>query len=185
MRSSLTTHVRLEALDEQELLKLLCVHLRVTVIQPEVLAHVCRRTAGNALYCLEIANAMVERKILKIADGVCTLSPDVEDLESVGLPNSLHGAISAQLDRMPPYCVAIVKAASVVGMQFPSRILYEKFQLEGTRDPEDRRKTMLQLTEMKMVEPTSESNYWSQLLDDSRGTRRNELRVAMRLDGLE
>ena len=36
MRGSLSTHVRLDPLDETELLELLCMHLSVKTIQPEV-----------------------------------------------------------------------------------------------------------------------------------------------------
>ena len=64
MRGALATHLRLEPLADEEVRQLLCVHMGVTLIQPEVLSHIARRTAGNALYCIEIANAMVERQVM-------------------------------------------------------------------------------------------------------------------------
>jgi len=164
MKSDKATHVRLEPLDDDEIRQLLCVHLEVTLIQPEVLEHIARKTGGNALYCIEIANAMVERAVLRIADSSCTLSPDVEDLDAVGLPTSLQGVISAQLDRLSPYVVSILKAASVVGMQFPSRILDDAFDLEGTKGADDRRKTMDHLRDMNMIQKADEMTYWTQLL---------------------
>ena len=39
------------------------------------------------------------------------LSPGVEDLDAVNLPNSLHATMSSQLDRMEPSIVAVLKAA--------------------------------------------------------------------------
>ncbi|KAL1511572.1 hypothetical protein AB1Y20_006366 [Prymnesium parvum] len=233
MRGALATHLRLEKLGHEEVRQLLCVHLGVAIIQKEVVDHITRRTAGNALYSIEIAKMMVERQerlsrhwrlacrttpsshpdhsltnhslhtashtpttsssyyprlsfsqhsdqtlhhtlpqsyypnravVLRCVDSNCSLSPDVEDLDAVGLPTSLHGAISAQLDKLPPYCVAILKAASVVGMQFPVKILEDAFQLEGLKSIDDRRKTMNQLAEMKMIEYSSDSSFWTQLL---------------------
>ena len=53
-------------------------------------------------------------------NGVGTLAVSTEELDSVGLPNSLQGAVVMQLDNLTPQCAACVKAASVMGMAFPA-----------------------------------------------------------------
>ena len=71
---------------------LLCQHVGAVSIDDDVVDAVCRRTAGNALYTLELASLMLQRKVPHVYEGACTLAPGVSDLDSVGLPNSLHAA---------------------------------------------------------------------------------------------
>ena len=103
--------------------ELLCARFSVNMVQAVVVDSVCDRTSGNALYCIELANTMLQRGVLKVYNGVCNLAISLEDLDTIGLPNSLHAAMSTQLDRLSVACAACMKSASVMGMQFPAVVL--------------------------------------------------------------
>ena len=118
--------MKVEPLTRDEVRELIKARLNAQTLQEEIVDSICRRTAGNALYCVELISTMMQRKVLEVRNDrngnkECVLSPGVEDLDAVNLPNSLHATMSSQLDRMEPSIVAVLKAASVVGMQWQRR----------------------------------------------------------------
>jgi predicted ATPase len=69
-------------LDRSEVHELLCARCGVGLVQGEVVDSVCDRTSGNALYCIELANTMLQKGVLKVYNGVCNLSIPIEDLDT-------------------------------------------------------------------------------------------------------
>merc|ERR1719171_1443017 len=76
---------------------------------------------------------MLQRDVLVVSNDMCKLAIPVEELSQIELPNSLQQAMVSQLDRLQPQCAACIKAASVMGMQFPAVVLGElSLQMTGT-----------------------------------------------------
>ena len=45
-----------------------------TIVQEELVTTVWERTNGNALYCIELANSMHEKGVIRVYNGVCSLA---------------------------------------------------------------------------------------------------------------
>ena len=159
-------HEQLGPLTRAEVHELLCDQLRVSSVQDEVVDSVFRRTVGNALYCIELAETMIQRKILTVHSDKCLLAVGVDDLDAIGLPNSLQAAMSSQLDRMPSNCLNVLKAASVMGMYFPAIVL-AALSLEGVSTKRERDKLLWKLVELRMLEFVNDSSHWSEFLSES------------------
>ena len=63
--------------------------------------------------------------MLQVSGGAVRLAPDVEDLDAVGLPESLHGTMQTKIDRLPAACIAALKAACAKGVS-TLLIMYEE-----------------------------------------------------------
>lgn len=151
-------------LDREETQALLCARCGVSMVQTEVVDCVCQRTSGNALYCIELANTMLQRGVLKTYNGVLTLSMPIEELDSGVLPNSLQAAISTQLDRLTPQCAACLKAASVMGYIFPAVVLTT---LSDDGVPVEQ--LLSEALQARLIEkvPTSQAHKWQEFLDSN------------------
>ena len=155
-------------LERQDVHDLLCVRFGVQMVQPEVVDAVYQRTAGNALYCIELATTMLDREVLRLSNDVCKLAIAPEDLATIELPNSLQAAMSMQLDRLTAPCAACIKAASVMGMQFPAVVLVA-LGLDGVGTPTEREEMLSMLVNAKMVEKLAAPSPWAQFLDGGSG----------------
>ena len=106
LKNTRIVHHEVRPLERTEIHELLCARLLVNKVQQEVVDTVFDRTSGNALYCIELANTMHQKGVLKVSNNVCNLSIPLEELDTIGLPNSLHAAMSTQLDRLSVQCAA-------------------------------------------------------------------------------
>lgn len=82
------------------------------------LAHVMhRRTDGNPLFMVNVADDLVARGVLAVCDGAWHVQGDVEWL-GAGVPDGLKPLIDRQFERLPPEDQRLLEAASVAGRVF-------------------------------------------------------------------
>ena len=151
--------------------ELICAIFRVNHVQPEVVDSVCDRISGNALWCIELAQTMLHRGVLKVYNGACNLAIALEEIDTIGLPNSLQAHMAMQLEEVSTDCAACLKAASVMGLQFPAVVLSalsdDVFGSEETKE-EKREALLKEALAAKLLEKVSTSNPWGKFLDNER-----------------
>ena len=109
--------------DSQRLVSnLLCSHHPCEGSQPSqgVLALVLAKAEGNPLFIEEVVRALVDRGTLALQGGTWVLE---EEIASVGIPDTLQGALLARIDHLPEEARTILRVASVIGKEFPARVL--------------------------------------------------------------
>jgi DNA-binding winged helix-turn-helix (wHTH) protein/predicted ATPase len=84
---------------------------------PELVPLIHRRTDGNPLFMVNAVNALVERAVLRRADGRWRLTAGLDEV-AVGVPENLVRMIQREIDRMDPVERSVLEAASVAGVEF-------------------------------------------------------------------
>jgi class 3 adenylate cyclase/tetratricopeptide (TPR) repeat protein len=128
-----TTRVRLAPLSGAELVALACDRLNVREL-PEAVSDVLRtRVDGNPLFAVELTLSLRDAGFVVIDGTTCRLAPGVES-EQIPSPHSMHGAILGRIDRLDPSQQLTLKAASVIGRLFPTRVLRDIYPIESERE---------------------------------------------------
>jgi class 3 adenylate cyclase/tetratricopeptide (TPR) repeat protein len=147
--------LRLGPLADEELLSLLCARLGAARLAPAVAELILTRSDGNPYFSVELAATLLERNVVQIQNGMCSINPHMQSAD-VTLPESLEGVISHRLDQLPPDQQLTVKVASVIGRVFAAGAVHaihplslEVDQLRGHLDAAER----LNLTIQETPEP--------------------------------
>ena len=112
--------IRLEnltAVDAQGLLKSL---LRTGEIPEALLEFVQQKTEGNPFYLEEMINSLIESQTIRRDNGDWKISRKITEAD---IPASIHGVLSARIDRLEAQLKRILQEASVIGRSFIYRIL--------------------------------------------------------------
>ncbi len=95
-----------------------------------------RRTDGNPLFMVNIADDLVARGVIAIREGAWRVQVDREQM-GAGVPDGLKPLIDRQLERLPAEDQRLLEAASVAGRVFSSATMAAA--LEATPDSVDER----------------------------------------------
>jgi predicted ATPase/DNA-binding winged helix-turn-helix (wHTH) protein len=83
---------------------------------PERLAAMIhRRTEGNPLFMVNVAEYLVDEKIIAEQDGAWKLQVDLDEVE-LGVPENVRNMIEKHIERLTPEEQRVLEGASVVGM---------------------------------------------------------------------
>lgn len=82
-----------------------------------------QRTRGSPLFIEQIVEHMRAAGLVELREGVAILRAAGEGGAELSLPDSVHGLITARIDRLPPAPQVTAKVASVIGPLFPGRAL--------------------------------------------------------------
>ncbi len=116
------TVVPLESLEGEQVRALVCQRLGVASLPYGVGQLLIERAGGNPFFSEDLAYALRDSGHLLIDRGTCGLAPGLA-LESLGLPDTVQGAIVSRVDGLDPASQLVLKVASVVGREFPLRIV--------------------------------------------------------------
>jgi class 3 adenylate cyclase/tetratricopeptide (TPR) repeat protein len=89
---------------------------------PAVRARLAQTSAGNPLFAEELVAMLLDERVLRVTDGVCTL---VGDLDALALPATLHALLSARLDRLDGDARATLARGAIEGEVFHSGAVVE------------------------------------------------------------
>jgi tetratricopeptide (TPR) repeat protein len=128
-----TDHLPLQPLASSDTLALVCSRLGVPSLPERVAALIEDRGQGNPFFSEELAYALRDAGLIRIADGGCTIAPGAGDLGSVRFPDTVQGVVAGRIDRLPPGQELTLKVASVVGRSFAFRILRDVHPIEADR----------------------------------------------------
>jgi len=83
-------------------------------------ATIAGQAQGIPLFAVETVRALIDRDIVRPAEGVYRLAGDIGELE---VPNTLHALLAARLDALDPPARRLVADAAVLGTTFPAEAL--------------------------------------------------------------
>lgn len=90
------------------------------------------RSEGNPFYIEEFVRVLIEKDVLRLRDNLWRVASSI-DLQTLDIPTSLRGLMMTRVDRLPRELQDVLRSASVLGLQFPARLLEEiEHRLHGT-----------------------------------------------------
>lgn len=128
-----TTHLVLDRLSRGDIEQLLRSAWDVPD-DPKLLAEAIHRKAdGNPLFAEHLIIVICER--LKAAGAVGSAATRIGELAASALefPDTLHGLITARIDRLPPSPQLTIKVASVIGRRFSYDTLHDNYPVVADR----------------------------------------------------
>jgi class 3 adenylate cyclase/tetratricopeptide (TPR) repeat protein len=122
----------LKPLAVESLERLVCHRLGVESVARPVVTLIQEQAQGNPFFGEELALALRDAGLIRMADGACVPAPGVE-LGSVSVPESIEAVITARVDQLAPAQQMTLKVASVIGRIFTYRLLRDIFPIETDR----------------------------------------------------
>jgi hypothetical protein len=111
-----------------------CQHLGASHLPPEIARFIEQRAGGNPLFSQQLAYALRDAGVIKIAGGKCEIAETAGSLDSIlsatRFPSTVEGVITSRLDRMPAALSLTVKVASVLGQNFALSTLAGVYPVE-------------------------------------------------------
>jgi class 3 adenylate cyclase len=112
--------LRLEPLSESESRDLVANLLAIETLPDRVRHRILQRAEGNPFFVEEVVRMLIERGAIQRRDDRWMATEDVAAIE---IPETLHGLLLARIDQLPPSAKRSLRVASVIGRQFPVRVL--------------------------------------------------------------
>ena len=86
----------------------------------EVRQQILTRSEGNPFFCEEVIRMLIGRGgIVRVGDRWTA----TDSINSIEIPDTLHGLLLARIDQLPDSAKRSLRVASVIGRQFPVRVL--------------------------------------------------------------
>jgi class 3 adenylate cyclase/tetratricopeptide (TPR) repeat protein len=123
--------IRLQDLSSSEAEDMMESLLKTKTIPSELRRFVQKKVEGNPFYVEEVINALIESGTLAPDNGSWKLTQSIREVD---IPSTVHGVISARLDRLEREAKRILQEASVIGRAFLYEILKKTTELKDQMD---------------------------------------------------
>ena len=147
-----TQFVRLDMMSLEDVEQLVCQRLGVRVVPPEVGKLIRGKSEGHPFFAEELAYALRDSGVLLIEGEECRLSPGLNNLDSVSLPDNLEAAITSRIDGLNPSQQLTLKVASVIGRIFAFRVLHAIHPIETDKPSLDQYMETLTRLSLTLIE---------------------------------
>ena len=114
------TEIRLQPLDEAESRELVSNLLEIESLPDTVRDTILSRSEGNPFFVEEVIRMLIEQDAIVRQGERWTAN---ETISRVEIPETLHGLLLARIDQLPEGAKWSLRVASVIGRQFPVRVL--------------------------------------------------------------
>jgi class 3 adenylate cyclase/tetratricopeptide (TPR) repeat protein len=114
--------IRLEPLDDDELMELIELHLRVPKVPHEVREVIAARSEGNPFFAQELVESLLQRGLVSVDDFTLTVHGGVEQLQAE-FPERVERLLVSRLDRLSLTDQMTLVVGSVLGRSFSRRML--------------------------------------------------------------
>jgi len=114
------TEIRLEPLTEADSRTLVANLLEIESLPVRVRDMILARSEGNPFFVEEVVRMLIERGVI-VQEGSRWVATD--QVGSIEIPETLHGLLLARIDQLPDDAKRSLRVASVIGRQFPVRVL--------------------------------------------------------------
>jgi class 3 adenylate cyclase len=114
------TEIRLDPLDEEDSRTLVANLLEIESLPEPVRDVILTRAEGNPFFVEEVVRMLIERGVI-LRRGERWVA--IEEIASTEIPETLHGLLLARIDQLPDSAKRSLRIASVIGRQFPVRVL--------------------------------------------------------------
>jgi len=128
-----TQHLLLNVLSASESSALVCQWLGAPRVSESVISLIYKRTEGNPFFMEEMAYALRDSGLVVIADGECNIPSDVDNLDTLALPDTIQGLITSRIDQLMPSQQLTLKVASVIGPTFTFDVLESIYPIESDK----------------------------------------------------
>ena len=118
-QSNLTT-VHLEPLAAEDIADFIEALWEVQDLPAGFVELVERTTGGNPFFIEEICRSLVDEELVRLEDNSVVFDATLEQLD---LPSSVQAVIRSRIDQLSPPALELLKAASVIGREFPVHML--------------------------------------------------------------
>ncbi len=106
--------------------------LEINDLPEQIISTILARAEGNPFYIEEFVRMLIEKDVLKPGAGKWRVASTME-VRTVDVPTSLGGLMLTRFDRLPKELQQVLRDASVIGLEFPERLLEEvERRLHGT-----------------------------------------------------
>ena len=112
--------VRLSPLSTEYTRQLVANLLEIESLPDEVRDVILAKAEGNPFFVEEVIRMLIDRGAIVERDGRWIATGEIGDVE---IPGTLQGLLLARIDRLPPSARRTIRTASVIGRQFPLRVL--------------------------------------------------------------
>jgi class 3 adenylate cyclase len=114
------TELRLQPLSDGESRTLVANLLEIESLPERVRDAILKRSEGNPFFVEEVIRMLIERGAIAQHGDRWIAN---ETISSVEIPETLHGLLLARIDQLPDGAKRSLRVASVIGRQFPVRVL--------------------------------------------------------------
>jgi predicted ATPase len=122
------TEIRLQPLAEDDSRELVSNLLEIESLPEQVRNQILERSEGNPFFVEEVIRMLIGRGAI-VRSGNRWIAD--ESINSVEIPDTLHGLLLARIDQLPDGAKRSLRVASVIGRQFPVRVLQEVLASAG------------------------------------------------------
>ncbi len=128
-----TQVISLDSLAPDEINVLVSQRLNVDRLPAAVADFIQERAAGHPYFSEELAYALRDSGLIRVADGQVQITPGAGDLRHLDFPDTIEGVIISRIDRLPTQQQLALKVASVIGRIFAFRILRDIHPVESDK----------------------------------------------------
>ncbi len=119
------TEILLDNLSEKDSRSLVAHLLDIEALPDRVRDLILSKAEGNPFYVEEVIRMLIERGVILHQNGVWVAQ---QELSEHDIPDNLHGLLLARIDRLPAEARYTLLVASVIGRNFPIRVLSQVLQ---------------------------------------------------------
>ncbi len=145
--------IRLQDLSPSESQNMVESLLNTEDVPPEFRRFVQQKVEGNPFYLEEISNSLIESKALIRDNRSWRVTRPITETD---ISSTIHGVISARLDRLEKESKRVLQEASVIGRAFYYEILKKITELKGNIDQNLSGLERLDLIKGRSIEPDLE-----------------------------
>jgi class 3 adenylate cyclase len=125
MLGSSLTEITLNNLSEKDTHTLVANLLEIEALPKRVRDLIHKKAEGNPFFVEEVIRMLIERGAILHRDGTWVAQQDILDYE---IPDNLQGLLLARIDRLPAEARYTLLVASVIGRNFPVKVLSQVLQ---------------------------------------------------------
>ncbi len=122
------TEINLQNLSENDSRSLVANLLEIESLPEKVRELILEKAEGNPLYMEEVIRMLIDREAIIQQDGTWVAQNEISARD---IPDNLQGLLLARIDRLPPEARYTLMVASVIGRNFPVKVLSRV--LEGAK----------------------------------------------------
>jgi predicted ATPase len=115
----------LSPLSEGDSRKMVANLLKIEALPERVREIILKKAEGNPFFVEEVIRMLIDRRVIVQDNGGWVAAKDIDDVE---IPDNLQGLLIARIDRLPEDAKIVLRVASVIGRQFPVRVLEQILQ---------------------------------------------------------
>ena len=114
------TEISLEALSETESRQMVANLLEIEALPEKSRTLILRKSEGNPFFVEEVIRMLIDREAIIQKNGDWIAGENIAKIE---IPDNLQGLLLARIDRLPDDVKFTLRVASVIGRQFPVKVL--------------------------------------------------------------